>query len=217
MVYYNEENEKKRKPRSYYYAFVTYENPANFPELFDGFSNYAYIKHDDPEDLLTSETKSEHWHILVRYANQRYESAMFALARRASLKGHQNVFVERVGSACDMYLYLTHEDPKSRAEDRVTYSSESVSCYDKSFWNDILKDGTSTHFSMSAFLRDLFSKTPMEMAMSYGRDYIKNRKNYNEFKREMLDAYDGDIDAILAEIDGQSVAFFDLTSAEDLS
>lgn len=135
--------------------------------------NFAWIRHEPEADK-----KSIHWHVLVR-CNSKTTWSMWN--ERSFL---ENVIIApaiyRAG-AYKMYEYLIHKnDP-----DKIQYSYDDVVSNDKVYWESLQFHGNSLSSSVSdnlSFLDDLLNLSPFDMAVKYGRDYIKNFSKYRDFR-----------------------------------
>lgn len=183
------------------YEFISYVDPSRITELFRGAIHYCWICHD--KDVKEDGTpKEKHWHTVVVFSNPRYESAMFKRARQFSEEHGTNVLVQAKNDIRRALLYLTHESEKALAEGKTLYDTSLLSCDDMSWYNTMIDNGEIGSFSMIHFLRDNLTCTPFENAIKYGRDYMKNFTKYRDFIRICIDDANGDIDSMLAILDG---------------
>ena len=196
--------DKSVKTRNY--QFVSYVPPSQYVDLLRGARHYAWITHDNSDDLKREDgtEKEVHYHLVAVFENPRYDTAMFKLVSAWSAEHNTTVRVEPCVDLRSSLLYLTHENEKSIAEGRVVYDRSALSCDDFSWYNTIIDSGEVGSFSMSNFLRDLLTQTPFENALIYGRDYMKNYTKYRDFIRTCIDDAEGDVDLLLSILDGSS-------------
>ena len=111
---------------------------------------------------------------------------------------NQNVRVKglkkRLG-AFRAFEYLVHKnDP-----DKIQYQLSDVVTDDLPFWQTLV----SSKPDNGEFVVDLANLSPLEMAVKYGRDYIKNYSKYADFKRlflsEKVRDVDGDVDPAIVQ------------------
>lgn len=190
-------NREPNKLRNY--EFTSYVDPSRFVDLLRGARHYAWIRHDNPEDLKRTDgtCKEPHYHVVVAYENPRYESAMFKRAREWTERNGTTLRVEAKHNLRSALLYLTHDSEKAIANGKVKYDIKNVSCDDFAWFNNIIDNGEVGSFSSSNFLRDLLTLTMFECAIIYGRDYMRNYRAYRDFITTCLDDAGGDVDALL--------------------
>lgn len=123
------------------------------------------------------ELKAPHYHLLLRFNHPiTFNGAIYECK---SYITSQNVRVEIVKDVYASYDYLTHDG----FEDKYQYSLDDISRYgDCSYFDKLLNDGDKN----SSFVADLVSLSEYEMALRYGKDYMKNYKKYNEFRDLMM-------------------------------
>lgn len=155
-----------------------YDVPSE--ELLAYCSSYAYIKHNEGEP---------HYHLCCRFETKQRVSRVIKL-----YGSQQNMSIGKLtrGEAC--VDYLTHKNNPEKRQ----YSLDEVT----SFNIDDLIGSTeltieksqsgskASQFEMSAFLDDLvlyYQKrvSSREMAVRYGRDFIKNCERYRAFGQMM--------------------------------
>ena len=148
--------------------------------------HYAYIMHQPEGD-----TKQLHYHVVVKLSKQQTCDYFF---NRKNF--NQNVRVKglkkRLG-AFRAFEYLVHKnDP-----DKIQYQLSDVVSDDLSFWQSLVASKPDN----GEFVVDLANLSPLEMALKYGRDYIKNYSKYADFKRLFLSdkvrGVDDDVDPTL--------------------
>lgn len=172
--------DEEKKTRTF--DLVLYEEPTNVLPHLHNVRHYAYILHNHDVDEKTGELKKEHYHLILVFNNPRSVSG---LNRELLRYLDQNVFIEPVKNSIGCsFLYLIHESKKAQQEGKIPYKIEEVTCDDIAFWNDKAREcceETENTYSNERFIYDLYTKTPIELAVFYGRDYIKNMRAYNDF------------------------------------
>lgn len=158
--------------RFYTHSIVTY---AAFDELFDLFqacTHYAYIRHN-------KDTTDCHFHIIAYFTIPKTVSAV-----RKLVKSSQNTFSQKVKQVDGILTYLTHEDV---SEEKFVYSKDDIVYDDKSYWDERLADGDVEKHPNDMFVDDLLADDlDLEfMARKYGRDFMKNYKNYLDFRSQV--------------------------------
>ena len=141
--------------------------------------HYAYIRHQ-PE----GEATQTHYHIVVKLSCQQTCEYFFnrkSFNHTVRVKGLK----KRLG-AYRAFEYLIHKNDN----DKIQYSLSEVVSDDLSFWQSLC----SSNKDNSEFVLDLASLSPLEMAMKYGRDYIRNYSRYNDFKQLFLSDSPRDVD-----------------------
>lgn len=148
--------------RSYSFCVVSYNTSvSDILELLNRASHYIYILHDHDDT-------DPHLHICLTTK----QPASFNTIRNC-VKGDQNVFVEELRDKTAMANYLCHEG----SQDKYVYPRSALQSNDLSFW---FKD---VETKDSDFVTDLLecSLSYREMAIKYGRDYMRNFSAYQNF------------------------------------
>lgn len=161
-------------------AFLECYRPLDEVKLFcQSFCDYyAYILHD--KDTKEDGTlKTPHVHVLCHFNERpRFSSVKNTLANNDTKD--TTVLGQTVMSKHLAFQYLTHSNDKSKYQ----YPLDEVVCNDYSFFQ------SSTQVELEAkndeFLDNLLTLKPLEMARIYGRDYMKNFKQYNDFRNMLL-------------------------------
>lgn len=158
-----------------FFTFVCY-NLDDLDRIIkdENVRNYALIKHQPEADK-----KAVHWHIIVRCENK---TTWTMWNEREFL---ENVIIApavyRAG-AYKMYEYLIHKNNP----EKIQYKYEDIVSDDKQYWESLKTVGSSTRCCSSgdnlSFLDDLLNLSPFDMAVKYGRDYIKNYTKYRDFR-----------------------------------
>lgn len=159
--------------------------------------HWAIIKHD--RDLVTKgknkgQLAKPHYHFVIILQDPCTENALKNRLLKAFKKSEINdetLFV----SACQepyglggAYRYLVHEDDPKKTQ----YSYDEVDSDDPDFWqkhkysSDTAPSKQDTNCD---FISDLLTCSNLEMAVRYGRDYIKNRLIYNDFRASLCHEY----------------------------
>lgn len=171
-----EKNVKLSPPRGKYFSLVVYDDPnkvENMILLHQVFRSIAFIKHDkdtskDNEGQIIP--KPVHWHIIgVTPEKHTAKVITYALACYP-----QNVFCEYVVNRARMWNYLTHKDDPDKYQYQETDIYYEPECRQK--FKGLRGDNLD-------FLEDLETLSPRQLAITYGRDYMKNYRQYNEFVR----------------------------------
>lgn len=169
---------------------ICYDDPKVLLPYFSSLLHYAYILHDRDVNLYTGELKEPHYHIVMCFSNPR---SISGLLKEFQKYATQNVFIDACnnGVGCS-YLYLMHKSKKAIAEGKTPYDIEKIINDDIGFWSRKMTEAceeTENSFSNEKFLVDLLSMKEIQMALVYGRDYIKNYDKYSKFKADILHQY----------------------------
>lgn len=148
-----------------YYSFkvVTYNTDLDcIKPLLSACSDWAYILHDK-DDV------DPHFHVLCVFKQPKSFKRVCDY-----VLGNQNTFARLMTSKYDDYDYLIHKD----IPDKFHYDSQERFCSRKSYWELTKKEN-----DIREFLEDLISDelTEYDMALKYGRDYIRHRLTYRDF------------------------------------
>lgn len=189
-ILYNLENimqftqKKNKKTRNY--SFIIYDTPYAFLNALSkhaSVSRYCSILHD--ADLRADGSKkSDHTHILVVFENPVYYSGLLRLINSPEWKEvyPSSVQIEQIRDKHSSFLYLTHESEKAIEEGKVVYSSDMLVSNDLPYFQRwVITDSEQECRTTSQFLQDLLTLSPFQLALKWGRDYIKNAKTYAEF------------------------------------
>lgn len=151
--------------RFYRWSLVTYASENELSDLKEKCLHYAYIFHDN--DSVTP-----HIHFLATFQQQ------ISLSRiKSIISSEQNTLGQRLFSNTAMYSYLTHENLSE--SEKAVYDSDRIVCDSLDFWTSTCSTKEEENES---FITDLINLSPYEMAIKYGRDFIKNFSRYQEFK-----------------------------------
>lgn len=200
---------KNKKTRNY--SFVIYDTPYAFLNALSrhaSVSRYCAILHDEDKHP-NGVPKMEHTHILVVFENPVYYSGLIRLFNSPEWKEvyTTSVSVEQVSDKHSSFLYLTHESEKALEEGKTLYSSDKLVSNDLPYFQRwVISDPEQESKTTSQFLQDLLTLTPFQIALKWGRDYMKNAKTYSDFiayalqntTEESLDALPSDLKACIA-------------------
>lgn len=130
---------------------------------------FSYIYHDKDTNP-DGKPKEPHYHLLVK------TSAQVSLTAITKAFQGQQTFVQLPYSLPHAYRYLVHADNPDKyqypAEDRVEHNAKALQLTAEEQAED----------KNRAFLEDLENQVPRrQMAIKYGRDYMKNVNRYEEF------------------------------------
>lgn len=181
---------KKVESKFRTFDVVCYDDPRDLLPHFSQLIHFAYILHDHDVKKETGELKEPHYHIVMCFNNPRSSSGLLKEFQRYAT---QNVFVEPTENGVGVsYLYLMHKSKKAVTEGKLPYDREKIVNDDIGFWTRKMTEAceeTENSFSNEKFLVDLLSMKEIQMALVYGRDYIKNYDKYTKFKADMLQQY----------------------------
>lgn len=165
--------------RFYSFKCVTYVEEGKLKEFLKhkDISHWCYILHD--KDVKEGgELKEAHRHLLVTVKQQKSFNAF-----RKLFADEQNTLVKPIEDFQHDFRYLTHKDDP----DKYQYSEKDIVTDGTDYWSKISKSEDVDNGN-EAFLNDLCnpSLSMREMALRYGRDYMKNFKAYHYFAEMML-------------------------------
>lgn len=155
---------------------------------------YSYIYHDK-DTYPDGKPKEPHYHLLVKL------SAQVSLTAIVKAFQGQQTYVQLPYSLPHAYRYLVHADNPDKhqypAEERVEYKAKSLQLTSEELAEDKNK----------SFVEDLENNLPMrELAIKYGRDYMKNSKKYSDFISDMHgDEATRELEAIESDIRDSSI------------
>lgn len=171
--------------------------------------HWAFIKHD--KDIVSrgknkGELANEHFHFVLILQNPCTVSALEKRLLRAFKKDEINEQTLWISPCVEpyglggAYRYLTHADHPNK----VQYSPDLINSDDERFWRErefsVEDDTPSTESKNRKFLADLLTKSSCELAVLWGRDYIRNRKSYNEFASLLKAQTFSDVESIAESI-----------------
>lgn len=170
---------------SYAWSFISYAEPHEFLPLLAQAKHWCYIKHDKDKNE-DGTPKVTHYHILARFPTERSLNS----CRKLQL-GTQNLLGKQIRKLQDqmkLTAYLTHETEACRKAGKYIYSLYDVvykandNYWEKQFDKEADKENQKA--SNEDFLNDLLAEefSLREMALKYGRDFIKNFDKYMKFR-----------------------------------
>lgn len=158
-----------KSARGYSFGIVSYASIEELQPLLKTAKHYAYILHDKDEG------KDAHYHIYATFHTAKSFKGVCGL-----VESEQNTFAELLkGSADDLLSYFTH----SNALNKYQYdASEIVYDNDSKYWSRGANKEAKEQEN-GQFLEDLLSaKSLREMAIKYGRDFMRNYQSYANFR-----------------------------------
>lgn len=172
-----------RESKSRHYAFIHYCEPYLFLSAVSeqtSVSRYITIYHD--KDLKEDGSPKEpHFHTILTFENPHYLAGVSRMCRTLLEGDNSTVLVEPVHDKCQAFLYLTHETEECIEEGKPLYDPSLLLSNDLPYYQQwALSDGDNER-TTEHFICDLLTLTPFQMALKWGRDYIKNFNKYREF------------------------------------
>lgn len=166
--------------RSRNWGIITYDileyHLFDFLDNDEHINHYAFIKHccDKNED---GTFKEPHYHILINYSTSISGTALITYIKSKIPYFQSNIMLEPITDKYAMYRYLSHKDDL----DKYQYDDSDIISDDSSFWTAIRSDSQD---DINQLIDDLINrKSYREMAIKYGRDFIKNYQNYFHYAR----------------------------------
>lgn len=160
---------RENNARGYSFGIVSYASIEELQPLLKTAKHYAYILHDKDEG------RDAHYHIYATFHTAKSFKGVCGL-----VESEENTFAELLkGSADDLLTYFTH----SNELEKYQYdASEIVYDNDSKYWSRGA-DKEAKEQENEQFLADLLSaKSLREMAIKYGRDFMKNYQSYALFR-----------------------------------
>lgn len=161
------------------FALELYANPSHWGSLLEEAEHYAYIFHD--KDVKEDGSlKTPHYHVLVRFPNAKTKTAVRKLTEIDKLIEDTTINYQRLVNPKAMYQYLMHNTKEAIKAKKTRYDEECIFCDNRTYWNDVTSFGTNDN---ETFIEDLLNKefSARDMAVKYGRDYIRNYSRYEAF------------------------------------
>lgn len=159
-------------------ALQLYAPPEQWGTALLEATHWAYIYHDKDKNE-DGTLKTPHYHLLLIFENQRYRRAVRKLFDIPEEGENSTVNFQKMGNCSQAYNYLRHFTAKAQKAGKHLYDPEEVHADDDTFWEEHSTPVTTPNFD---FLADLERLDHRQMALQYGKDYIKNYKRYDEFK-----------------------------------
>lgn len=169
--------------RFYSFKIVTYNTLEVVEAFCSSCKHYAYALHD-------KEDTDPHFHVLATFSSNKSFEAVKKL-----MGGNQNTFVQPMTDKFNDFLYLTHEN----APEKYQYSKDIVITNSREFF--IASESKTITNEEFVFDICFSTKSLIELAVKYGRDYIKNFRKYSDFakstqkqSRDLENGYDERLD-----------------------
>lgn len=177
---------------SYHYSLITYCPIGEIDQsVLQSCKFYAYILHD--KDLTDSgEVKESHYHLLLEFNDCRPRNPIKLLQQFKP--DVYSTMIENVKSTRACVRYLCHLDqPDKMAYEVGEIFSNNTERVEKLCNDSKMRDNNDFYY-------DLINLDICEMAIKYGRDYIKNLSRYEEarvlleeqIQKKSLDTYKND-------------------------
>lgn len=174
-----EQEQQDEKKRCYTWSCVTYMSEENLRTLLkDHARNFAYIKHDDPQDL---QGKEPHTHVVITFEQQKSFSMVGKIFDKyGEGQGTRKQPCNDIGGAL---LYLTHESEGAKTDGKFQYNRRKLVLSKQDFYDKYV--GGEEITDTENFVEDLIDPhmSPTAMAKKYGRDFIRNFKSYMYFRK----------------------------------
>lgn len=168
--------------------FRTYVDPTKALIELGGIAHYAYICHD--RDIAENgKSKAPHFHCVVTFTNPRFPSAVEKTIRETIPEEQRNgnelhFEICRGTEGKDASLrYLTHHDHPERAPYELHEVKTDSQEYLRSAYPVEEEEDPNNQIDTNLeFMVNLVDKNAFQMALLYGRDYIKNNARYQDYK-----------------------------------
>lgn len=132
-------------------------------------THFAFIYHD--KDLTDDgNLKEPHFHVLVHWD---FQVAVYSLRK---FFVEQQTFIQPVLNKRSSFAYLTHANSPEKAQ----YNDVDVVTNDYNFYT--FTEAEKKENDNVTFLEDLNRLSLRDMAIKYGRDFMRNHNRYNAFK-----------------------------------
>lgn len=163
--------------RYYSFKIVTYHSMDIVDQIKENFYKYAYILHDKDVDSEGNPLQN-HVHIVCTFKQNKSIKNVLKI-----FPEEQNSFVLPSTDRYGDFDYLTH----ANAQEKYQYNSSEVITNDLKFFRP-----KQEAINNAEFLNDILNstKTYFELAIKYGRDYMKNVNRYKEFARICIEQSD---------------------------
>ena len=149
------------------YFVLSYCPPSLLTDTLNKCCFFAHIYHDKDEG------KVPHWHYYLGYSMNKN---IFNLAKEFHCDRY-SFMIENVRNRKACLRYLIHIDYPEKAQ----YALGSVVSNNFESVERACRSIQTVHEDNAEFLKDMFRLNAYEMACKYGRDFIKNYKNYASF------------------------------------
>lgn len=184
--------------RFYTWDCVSYLSEEAIKKLcFEQAKNWAYAYHD--KDVWTEEDESKnpkhkagepktpHYHILLCMEREKSFESMLRIVKQY---GDQNTRITPIAKEwiAERIEYMWHDQANEHAAGKFQYNREIVKYSSKQWFDKYVKGEDPT--ANDDFLEDLLAPASefsvVKMARVYGRDFMKNFKNYLDFRKYAL-------------------------------
>lgn len=166
--------------RFYSFKCVSYDNIDNIIKNLDTRSAKYYIIEHDKDINENGELKKSHNHIVFTVPVRMGIKQVRNLLRNGT---DQNTLVEYCEDLTYWIRYLTHKDDKGKYQ----YLDEEVITNSSDGYKRLIGGKTtSDEEANEAFCNDLLKLNVRQMAIKYGRDYMRNYKSYENFKHALM-------------------------------
>lgn len=169
----------------------TYLKEADVKEFIRSLSvaKWAYIQHDERDN------KEPHMHLLLRMNNRTSKKSIERKLKLFSMGKDEGKDCNFNCQICEdlnnAFLYLTHESLSAKQEGKAVYSVDDIRTNDFGYFRGNYssdgekteKAGENTAYQIIADIER--GETLRNMAKRYGREYIINRRHYEDFVYEM--------------------------------
>lgn len=175
-----QELEFDESKRLYTHCIVSYASREELQPLLNQTRHYALIYHD----VIDATSSSPHYHILATFEREKSFNWV-----RKQVVSSQNTFTEAIkGDVDDVLVYFRHADDNSIKAGKTPYSFERIEFDNVDYWNKRIKSGEKEVNPNDQFVDDLISDdyNVQNMARKYGRDFLKNIKQYEYARERML-------------------------------
>lgn len=163
----------KETQRYYSFRLISYASEEEIQNLLKYCTKWEYIYHD--KDIKEDGTKKEpHWHINVILKQWKTITGVCKL-----IKSEQNTMAIPMLDKQKAHDYLTHKDDP----DKYQYDEKDI----KSSKKKIAEDKENKEAINEEWIEALLeARTLRQKAIKLGKDYIRYRKQYEEFINDMV-------------------------------
>lgn len=169
------------RQRFYTYTAVSYASKEEIQPLLSSAKEWAYIIHDKDVDS-EGQPRGDHYHILLAFEQKQTYKKLLKL-----VDSKQNTFIQGVKRCVGNIMdYFTHSTKAS--ENKAQYDEDDIVYSDKDYWSKRMgwksAEMRTEEGGNEAFIEDLLSLDFDEVAFArkYGKDFIKHRIAYMDFR-----------------------------------
>lgn len=164
------------KKRMYTFVCVFYGTHNELIPFLKLAKHWFFILHDKDET-------DPHYHIYCTFATNK----SFASVRNLMISPSTILVQEPLGTPLDNRDYFLHS-PGEQYHDKYHYPPESLNYDSPSYWARVFSDDSLPNERNEEFIKDLLfpSMRLEDMAVKYGRDFIKNAEKYVFFRSAVL-------------------------------